>query len=255
MGNRPDPIPERPRYHRPVRVAQLWRYPVKSMGGEQLEQAEVDERGLVGDRRWGILDQVTGKVLTGRREPRLLFARSRLMADGTCQITLDDGEVIGDDEDLCRWLGHAVSLIRAQPDGHGSYEIAVDFENEDASPWVGWDGPDGSFHDSGRTQLSLLSLGRTRQWDPRRFRANILLDGGNEEDLIDADIRLGTTEATVVKAIDRCVMTTRPQPDGIERDLDVLRTINGEHGGNLGVGALVTHPGTVAVGDEVVRLD
>ena len=55
----------------------------------------------------------------------------------------------------------------------------------------------------------------------------------------------------VIKPIDRCVMTTRPQPGGIERDLDVLRTINAERQSWLGVGALVVEAGTLAVGDEV----
>ena len=55
----------------------------------------------------------------------------------------------------------------------------------------------------------------------------------------------------VVKPIDRCVMTTRPQPGGIERDLDVLRTINAERHTHLGVGSLVVTPGHLRVGDEV----
>ena len=64
-------------------------------------------------------------------------------------------------------------------------------------------------------------------------------------------MRGGTAELDVVKEIDRCVMVTRPQPDGIDRDLDVLRTITKERAGNLGVGALVTAVGAVAVGDPL----
>ena len=51
--------------------------------------------------------------------------------------------------------------------------------------------------------------------------------------------------------MERCVMTTRPQPDGIDRDLDVLRTIARERDACLAIGALVTEPGTVRVGDEL----
>ena len=54
-----------------------------------------------------------------------------------------------------------------------------------------------------------------------------------------------------MKPIDRCVITTRPQPGGIERDLDVLRTVNRDRAGNLGVGAMVTTTGHIAVGDPV----
>jgi hypothetical protein len=50
-------------------------------------------------------------------------------------------------------------------------------------------------------------------------------------------------------------MTTRPQPGGIERDLDVLREINRERGGFVAIGALVVHSGVVRVGDELVVCD
>ena len=65
-----------------MRITELWRYPVKSTQGERLETAEVDDHGIVGDRQWALLDLRTDKVLTARREPRLLFAQSRLGADG-----------------------------------------------------------------------------------------------------------------------------------------------------------------------------
>jgi uncharacterized protein len=74
---------------------------------------------------------------------------------------------------------------------------------------------------------------------------------GDEHDLVDRKFRVGSVELEVVKRIGRCVMTTRPQPGGIERDLDVLRTINRDRAGFLGVGALVITAGTIAVGDEL----
>ena len=65
---------------------------------------------------------------------------------------------------------------------------------------------------------------------------------------------LGDAVVDVSKQIDRCVMTTRPQPGGIERDLDVLRTINRERANNLGIATLVRTPGVVRVGDVVEPL-
>src|SRR5205085_9894970 len=65
------------RYLPRMRVVGLWRFPVKSMGGEPLERAEVGELGITGDRQWGVLAVETGKVLTARREPKLLFASAR----------------------------------------------------------------------------------------------------------------------------------------------------------------------------------
>ncbi len=64
----------------------------------------------------------------------------------------------------------------------------------------------------------------------------------------------GTAALDVTKLIDRCVITTRPQPGGIERDLDVLRTVNRERAGNLGIGTLVTTPGRIALGDEIIPI-
>ena len=55
----------------------------------------------------------------------------------------------------------------------------------------------------------------------------------------------------VGREISRCVMVTRPQPDGIGRDLDVLRVINRERGGKLTVGAIVQGQGLISEGDEV----
>jgi uncharacterized protein YcbX len=64
-------------------------------------------------------------------------------------------------------------------------------------------------------------------------------------------VQAGGATLDVVKPIDRCVITTRPQPNGIDRDLDVLRTVIRDREGNLGVGTLVTAPGRVAVGDPI----
>jgi hypothetical protein len=233
-----------------MHVLGLWRYPVKSMQGEEIREADVGELGITGDRQWAVVDVVTGLALTGRREPALLFARANLDGDRGVVIDLPDGSTATSDDQLSAWLGHPVELRRARPTHHGRYEIAADFEAEDSAEWVQWDGPDGTFHDSGRTRVSLISETAMGGWAWRRFRANVVIDG-EETELVDHIVRAGSADLEVVKRIDRCVMTTRPQPDGIERDLDVLRTINRERGGFLGVGALVVAPGAIAVGDEL----
>jgi uncharacterized protein len=231
-------------------VLELWRFPVKSVGGEQLARAVVTEQGIEGDRAFGIVDDATGLVLTGRREPQLLHASASL-ADGDLTITLPDGRITTDDAELSRWLGRPVHLQAARPEINGRYEIALDPEHEDTAEWFQWDGPPGQFHDSTRTRVSLVSRATIRNWDRRRFRANVLLDGDGEDDLVGRSVHVGDVALDVQKLIDRCVMVTRDQPDGIERDLDVLRTINRERAGNLGIGALVAAPGTISVGDAV----
>ena len=209
-------------------VVGLWRFPVKSMQGERLDAAEITTDGIVGDRAYGIVDDMTELVLTARREPRLLEAAAAYRRDGSVTITLPDGSRAVDDVALSAWLGHPVHLQAARPDAAGRYEIALDFEHEDASEWFQWDGPAGPFHDSTRTRVSLVSETTIRGWDARRFRANVLLTGAGEEALVGSTVRVGAAELDVGKEIDRCVIVTRPQPGGIDRDLDVLRTIHRE---------------------------
>ncbi len=236
-------------------VTALWRYPVKSMQGELLDTASIGPRGIVGDRLWAIVDQETGLALTGRRAPDLLFAHAALVDDDV-RITLPDGSIVADDDALSTWLGRPVQLVRAGADSVGTFEIGLaDDDDADRDPtveWFQWEGPVGSFHDSTRTQVSIIGTDTVGAWDMRRFRPNVVVDGTGEDDWVGAQLRLGDAVVDVVKPIDRCVMTTRRQPGGIDRDLDVLRTISRERAGNLGVATLVVTPGEVHVGDAIV---
>jgi uncharacterized protein YcbX len=231
-----------------VLVAEIWRYPVKSLQGEQLGTATIGPAGLDGDREWGLLDPATGYVLTARREPQLLFASARLV-DGAPVLTFDDGTVAADDAALSAWLGRPVQLVRATC-RVGRYEASLDRYRDDA-PWTTWEGPQGRFHDSGKTQVSLVSRDSLGTWDRRRFRFNVVLDAGPDADVVGASLVIGGATLSIVKRISRCVMTTRPQPGGIERDLNVLRTVVADMDGCMGIGALVTTPGTISVGDDV----
>ncbi len=245
-----------------MHVAQLWRYPVKSLAGQRVDRIDVDELGLRGDRQWGLVDLETGLVLTARRVPELLFAEPAVGAeppvgdDSTAirrvesmAIRLPDGRVTADDAELSAWLGRQVALRRPAPDERGWYEIA---ENDDRpeGDWIRWHGPKGVFHDSTRTRISIIGEDALGDWDVRRFRPNVVIAGGDERALVGHDVRIGSVAVRVAKEIDRCVIVTRPQP-GIERDKSVLVRVHTERGGNLGVGALVRGPGTIAVGDAV----
>lgn len=233
-----------------TRVAGLWRYPVKSMQGQPLTGAAIGSAGIVGDRQWALVDVETGLALTARRQPELLFAAAAL-ADDDVVITLPDGTTTTDDAVLSAWLGHGVALTRADAVDHGTYEIALDFENEATAEWFQWKGPTWSFHDSTRTQVSIVGAETLAAWDVRRFRPNVVVDGSSEDGWVGTTVGAGTAVLDIVKQIDRCVITTRPQPGGIERDLDVLRAVNRERAGNLGVGAMVIEPGSISVGDEI----
>lgn len=234
-----------------LRVSEIWRFPVKSVGGEKIDMATVTDLGIVGDRGWGVFDCDTGTVLTARRTPELLFA-SAALTGASVSLTLPDGSVAASDDATCNeqlssWLDRPVELRPAGAQG-GTYEVPLDFENDEN--WVSWQGPGGAWHDSTKSRVSLVSRTTLRDWDLRRFRTNIICDGSGEDGLVGSNISVGSCVLDVRKQIDRCVIVTRPQP-GLERDLDVLRTINAERSTELAIGALITTEGTISVGDEV----
>ena len=235
-------------------VVALWRYPVKSLQGEPVTRIGAGSEGLEGDRRFAIFDRGTGMGVTGRRSPNLLFASARLLPDGSAEITLPDGRISQGDDDLSEWLQRPVTLRRADEPGPRRYESPADFENESDTDWNAFDGSPGAFHDLAVASVSLLATSTIGAWDPRRFRANVLLDmgpAGTEVALVGQEVAVGDARLSVRRRLGRCVMTTRPQPGGIERDLDVLRTINRERDGCLAVGAVVTRPGRLAVGAAI----
>jgi uncharacterized protein YcbX len=235
-----------------VHVIELWRYPVKSLGGERLTAAEVGPEGLAGDRQWALFDLETGFGLTARRVPDLFFAAARLRSDGGVEVVLPDGTVTADDDVLSTWLGRPVALRAAgEAEGARRYENPADVEAD--ADWHPFEGAGGAFHDNADFRVTLVSAGTLGDWDRRRFRANVVLDGAGEDDLAGSRVRLGSAVLDVDRPVTRCVMVTRPQPGGIARDTGVLRTIHRERGGNLAVGGRVRTAGRVAVGDELLR--
>jgi uncharacterized protein YcbX len=234
-----------------MRVLELWRYPVKSLQGERLTQADVGVLGIAGDRRWALFDRDTGLGLTARRVPELLWGSARLRDDGGVEVVLPEGTVTREDDVLSDWLGRRVELRAAteQGDVAPTYETPADEEEPDPTEWLQWEGAPGAFHDSPRIRLSLVSTGTLGTWDRRRFRANVVLDGAGEDQLRGQEADLGSVRLRFGVPIARCVMTTRPQPGGIARDTSVLKTIHREREGLLAVRAAVLQPGTVRTGD------
>jgi uncharacterized protein YcbX len=228
-------------------VREIWRYPVKSLGGERLERAAVDELGIAGDRAWGLHDPETGMVLTARREPALLFLSARVV-DGQPVISSGDGNDLATDHDLSSWIGRPVEL-RSATDGPGTFEnpMDVDPESDRESDWVRWQSSGNTFHDGG-SKISFVSRDSLGNWDRRRFRINLILDGSGENDL-SGEVAVGSAVLSIRKPIDRCVMVARAQP-GLAKDLSVLKRVISERDNQLGVGAVITTPGTITVGDR-----
>lgn len=228
-----------------MRIAEIWRFPVKSLGGERLESADVTPIGVDGDRAWGILDPATGLVLTARREPSLLFLRSEHRGGDRPAIRTDCDSELADDADLSEWMGRPVRLVPAA-DGPGTFENPMNVEDE--TDWMQWQSAGETFHD-GRSTISFVSRSSLREWDQRRFRINLILDGAGEEAL-SGEIAAGTARLQVRRPIDRCIMVTRAQP-GLPRDVSVLKRVIAERDNRLGVGATVATAGSVAIGDEL----
>jgi MOSC domain-containing protein len=256
-----DPVP-----NPSMKVAQIMRYPIKSLQGEVLASAEIERDGLSGDRCWGIRDETTGKVLTGRRAPELLFASAALAPDGTPVITLPTGRMClgpGAETDaaLSEWLDKPVRLVGSVGAPVARAEYFAD-ATDDASEAIEWTMPADRFVDAlpllVLTTASLRTAGALYpegDWHVRRFRANVMVDvagdGWVEDDWCGrSTIRIGTVELRPEEPCMRCTMVTRPQPD-LDGDSDIFRTLARHHGGYFGAWTAVTVGGAVQVGDEV----
>lgn len=212
-----------------------------------LERVVIGAVGLEGDRQLAVVDRATGRALTARRAPRLLFLHAWL-DEGRLRLVDDAGAELDSDAALSAWLGRDVELRRPDAFDPPEYDGLVD-DFDETGGWDSWRGPVGVWHDSSGARVSITTLQTLGSWPVARFRPNVVLASGDERTLVGRRVRIGTVELDVVKAIGRCVMVTRDQPGGIARDPEVLRTVHRERGGNLAVGALVVRTGECAVGD------
>lgn len=243
-------------------VAQLWRYPVKSFQGEQVEHLEIGPGGAVGDRTLAVVDPAARKVLSGKRYPALLMASARV-EDGTVVLTLPDGaEHAADDpgvhDALSAWLDHEVRLESPPADEVFPMEMHTGM-SDDTTPIFDWPGPAGTWLDLADAHwLTTASLTAAAElhpdgvWDVRRFRPTALVHttaGGWVEDGW-STVELGAVESAVLMPTPRCTMPSRAQP-GFAVDKAIGTTIRDQHDNNLGVYASITTGGTLAVGDTV----
>ena len=203
-------------------VTSLWRYPVKSMLGEELDAAELGERGVLGDRAYALLDRIDGKVASAknpRKWPRMFEFHAEFAAPvhrGTeappVRITLPDGTLlISDqadvDEILSRALQREVTLQAAEQDRRGVVESTVpnpwlaqaeeywpDMEGLDYRDTVtDFDLPEGTFFDAAVVHLlTTATLGRLHElypegrFDVRRFRPNVVVEAADgAEDFVE----------------------------------------------------------------------
>jgi uncharacterized protein len=207
-----------------MRIARLWRYPVKSLAGEELTTAALSRNGLDGDR----LVYVRGPegVRTSRRHYRLLGLRGTLDADGR---PLVNGHAWDSPE--------ALALVRGAAGSDAWLEEADENRAFDVLPLlVATDG-------------AVAAFGR----DVRRLRPNIVVggvEGLQEFDWPGATLRIGDATIHLDSRRGRCPMTT-VDPDTLERDPEVLRDIGRRFGGRLALNAAILDGGTISVADAV----
>ena len=267
----------------------LFRYPVKSMLGEALEQTALGEAGVPGDRHWASRDEQRGGIRGGKKLPQLMKFGAASGA-GAPTITSPDGEVkSASDDDINDWLSakleHSVSLWpllpkeqlehyrRGPPDDE-------DFEAElravfgrlphepipDLTPFIEvleYESPPGTYFDAFPLMLmskqSLETMKKNNpgsQFDIRRFRPNLLIDcvGDDhpfpEQQWVGKQVLIGEVILDIAYTCPRCSMVTQPLEE-LPQDAGIMRALVEQAEGNLGVYARVIQSGRVSVGDSV----
>ena len=243
-------------------VAQVWRYPVKSMQGEQVERLELGPGGAVGDRGLAVVDPAAGKVLSAKRYAQLLQASARRDGDDVV-LTLPDGsEHTAADpkvhDALSEWLDQDVRLEPPPADVVYPMEMYTGMSDE-ATPTFDWPGPQGTWLDLADAHwLTTASLAAAAAlhpegvWDVRRFRPTALFEVAGDDWVEDgwASVEAGGVRSDVLMPTPRCSMPPRAQP-GLARDTGISATLRDHHENNLGIYATIVGAGSIAVGDAV----
>src|SRR5215510_10057501 len=258
-------------------VVALWRHPVKSMMGEELNASAVTERGLLGDRAYALVDSADGKVASAknpRKWPTLFDFRAtfseppRLGASmPSVRITLPDGTIATSqqsdlNEILSKALNRQVTLCateRGRVSPANAEEYWPDIEGLDYRDTVtDFALPEGTFFDCATIHLlTTATLDRLRELYPigrfevRRFGPNIVVEPASGERTFIEDSWIGRALAIgdevrlkIMGPCPRCVMTTLSQGD-LPKDSGILRTAAQHNQVHVGVYAAVVRRGTI----------
>lgn len=222
-----------------MRVVQIWRYPVKSMGGEPLRSVELGVGGMPFDRRYALMDSDpnrAGKPLTARIERRMLgYAAS--VRDGKAYVRTPTGEE--HDVHAPPWLESLCTEIE-RPVSLQSFENAI---HDDADILV-----------INAASVRALTDEYGAFVNPLRFRPNFVVDSAElrpfaEDGWVGHDINVGDAVLRAQYPCDRCVLTTI-DPETLATDPSFLRLVVEKHGGRFGMYCSVVRSGAVALGDE-----
>lgn len=208
-----------------MKVAEIWRYPVKTMAGEKLQRVGIGALGIEGDRVVHVED-ARGRVITSRSHPRFLGHKGSLGEEGAILV---DGR---------SWDSPEVAAAVVNIAGPGAKLVSyTGAERFDVLPLlVATDG-------------AIAAFGH----DHRRLRPNIVIsgvEGLTEREWPGACLRIGLVLIGVQDLRLRCIMTSF-DPDSLVQDKKITRSIYNRFGGKLALNCFVIGGGTIAVGDEV----
>lgn len=208
-----------------MKVTEIWRYPVKTMGGEKLQRVRMGPLGIDGDRVVHVED-TQGRVITSRSHPRFLGHKGTLGVDGA---PLVDGQP---------WNSPEVAAEVVDIAGPGAKLVRYDgAERFDVLPLlVATDG-------------AIAAFGH----DHRRLRPNIVIggvEGLTEREWPGGCLRIGKVLIGVQDLRLRCIMTSY-DPDTLVQEKEITRNIYRRFDGKLALNCFVIEGGEIAVGDEV----
>nr|WP_280136415.1 MOSC N-terminal beta barrel domain-containing protein [Rhizobium sp. Leaf262] len=236
-------------------VEEIWRYPVSSLGGEQLASIHVREHGIQGDRCWAIVDTQSGEAAAPEKQERwrpALFLNSRLNGEAT-EIGFPDGT----------WINASRSVISARLSDHFGFDVtARPYRSDDPAASSDVKTAENRYDPSPLHLVTTSALDHLATLlgqdavQTRRFRPTLLLRTSGEAEFrekswIGHELQIGAgLVARATEETKRCGMTLIAQP-GIPENADILRTVLRHNRRNFGLYASIETAGTISVGDEV----
>jgi len=215
-----------------MHVSEIWRYPIKSLKGERLQETEITKLGIPGDRQIAVIRTINGRFLTSRSRPKLLGLQGSINANGVPTI---NGHLWDSTE--------ALKLVREAAGEPVALRQILAPQAFDVLPLL----------------VATDGAARYLNIDHRRLRPNILL--ADVPDLEERNwpgrvIAIGDVRIHAEKLRDRCVMTTF-DPDTQAQDPSVLLRIVQELDGSTALDSSVIHPGKIRIGDaaHIIELE
>ena len=229
-----------------MQVARLFRHPVKSVSGEELDALEVDARGVVGDRLWAVYTD-DGGIGSGKNSTRfrkvdgLLHWASELTDDAAPVLVAPDGRRFPADSDDARAALAEAFGRELTPRREGD---VIHFD-------------DSALHVVTTSSLRAVAAEAGGEVDVRRLRANVLVDTGDEpgwpeDGWLGRELTLGDDVVLrVTEPMPRCVMIDMTHRGVDPAGAKILKPLGRVHEVELGVQAEVVRTGTLRVGDAV----